>query len=130
MNLNLFFEDFNLNLKSKTDDFLEYIDYRLVGNRPPHLPQLPNEALISWDYDKKSKTFFAEYKDKPGVFTSSGSVNGIIKSINQAIYNYFEVPRYWKKRLGIKWSPRASALQKVKKQGATLKTSLQQLAYA
>lgn len=130
--IDLFFEDVYLLLKSKFLDLEEFINYEILRISPPSgdcLDCLPKSIDIRWTYDKKNKSFYAESSSHPEIYTAGNSVEEVINSVNDAVYTYYDIPRYLAKRLGNRYLPPQEAFDKLPK-GVVVKTTMEKLAYA
>lgn len=74
-----------------------YVTYKLLHQR--YVWDLPRSIKIEVNYDKKTKTFLANAPDYNGLFTVTRSEDELEDSINDAIYTYFNVPRFVAKSL-------------------------------
>jgi len=125
----LFLEDIYLLLKSRFLDLEEFIKYKVLATPPPTVDYLPESINIRWTYDKKNKSFYAESPSHPEIYTAGKSIEEVINSVNDAVYTYFDVPRYLAKKLGNRYLPPQEAFDKLPK-GVVVKTTMKKLAYA
>ena len=101
----LLLEDIYLFFKSKFLNFEEFIRYKVLEAPPSTIDYLPQSIDIRWTYDKKNKSFYAESPSHPEIYTAGNSIEEVVNSINDAVYTYFDVPRYLAKRLGNRYLP-------------------------
>lgn len=127
--INLFLEDIYLLLKSKFLDLEEFVKYKILAVPPPTVDYLPESIDIKWTYDNKYKSFYAESNTHPEIYTTGETIEEIVNNINDAVYTYFDVPRYLAKKLGNRYLPPQEAFDKLPK-GVVIKTSMKKLVYA
>ncbi len=127
-NFGLFFEDITLNIKTKILDIEDYINYKVSSNPLPS-ENTPKVISVIWEKDPKTKTYSAVFPDYPEIIATADTGEGIINNVNEAVYEYFEVPRYLAKLMGNKYTPPDEAFSKlVKDETRLLKTKLPKLA--
>lgn len=88
-------------LYDRTFDVVDFLKYEVV-NQKPELPEVPNK--ISINIHSSPSILWIDSSEYPGLFASGSNPIELWKSLNDAIYSYFGVPRYFAKKLGHKFS--------------------------
>lgn len=116
----LLIQDLKLLFKALVQDAREYTQYKILGEPMPSRI-LPPQIGIQWKYNKNTNSFFAKGSTIPDIFTTSNTVEGIIDNVNDVIYEYYDIPRFFVKKIvrekGNFYSPPIEALEALRRDG-------------
>ena len=107
----------NLYLKLYLEKIEDYLRYNVFGQQKEHVI-LPPTVIITLQYDKKDKSYFAKATHLRGIYTAANDIGTLIKNINYQLYRYYYIPRYRFKELGNYYTPPLESLEKIKEDGA------------
>jgi len=85
-------------LIDKTYDLVDYLKYDVLKQTSPEIPKLPFPIKVVI-HVRKNITWISS-PEHPGLFASGKDQIELLKSLNDAVYSYFGVPRYAAKKLG------------------------------
>lgn len=109
----------HLFLKYFLDEARDYFLYDFMGFRKGNFT-LPANIRVKIEYDKDTRTYFADSLDYQGIYTASKNLEKLVKNINHQIYEYVEVPRERFKELGNQFTPSAEIIEELRKDGAPI----------
>lgn len=84
----------------KSNDVVDFFKYGVFGFPTKEL-DVPNRIEIT--VHSSPDSLWLESPEYPGIFASGSNAIELWESLNDAIYSYFEVPRYVAKKLGNKF---------------------------
>ena len=86
---------------STLDFFLDIVDllkYEIFKKEVPVI-NLPKELKMKGGYDKENKTYWLECEELPGFVVSASSQKKLLKEVYETLLVYFDVPKYFAKRM-------------------------------
>jgi len=100
MNFKLLKEDIRLYFQAKNQDFQDFLNHSILGEKPLKPSYFPEKVKISWRFSPETRTFSATWKEHPEYFSVSETVEGVITNMNDLICEHFEVSRYEIRKFG------------------------------
>ena len=87
-----------ITIREHLAEVLQYIQYKVLRAR--YSFPLPRVIKFDTEIDNKSKTLLISSTDYPGLYaiTPMDNEQEIVNLVNDAIFTYFDVPRYIAKR--------------------------------
>lgn len=108
----------------------DYFRHTLMGEPFIDEGTLPGSIEASIEYSKEEGSFYAEVNRHVGIYSASDSVEGIIRNINEQIYEYYGFPKVQYKKFGNKYKPPEEVFEKLKIDGASIRVKMPVRQYA
>jgi hypothetical protein len=102
--INLLKQDLLIFFQNLSSSFLYWFDEKVKVPRQ-ELGYLPREVKLRTEFDPTTKSFLVTWKKHPEIFVSSNSTDRVIKAINVALLDYFDVTNYHTKKLLFHYKP-------------------------